>query len=816
MGIDSAEIEERISGALLEEIREKTRSKRGKGMFFALSLGSDGRAEVLVDFCPEKDFEGLSDCDVVVHSHFSGDLEPVELDSAAASVCAENGQGFYIIDRGATRIFALLDCTRSAKIEKLSVENTAFYLSSDGPLSKIFGGYEERPSQIALLRGICGVFNEDRIGVFEAGTGVGKSFAYLIPAMLWAEKNRERVVISTGTKNLQQQIFEKDIPLAKKIIGKEVSAVLVKGRANFVCLRRLSEVANSPDIFSDDKEILDKIYAWSRKTKDGSRSDLSFQPPESVWQRVNSEADACMGSRCPHRKKCFVMKMKKDAGDADILVVNHHLLFADVQSRIEGAGFQSSAVLPQYSRLIFDEAHGIEDSATSFFSGSLTRFKIQKQTNLLFRRRRGSVSGLLFTISALSDCEDRTAEIELEIESAREIFSELEKAADSFVAGNFSERLRESNGRASEKIVGEFLKLKKSLGLIAASVRAILDGIDDADRDEGAVWDTKAVLRRLDSFVEICQNYAGWVEHPELVFWVQRNRLPHSMVGEGENPFYFTFYQTPLDISPFMDTGVFEPMKSVVCVSATLGIEGRFDFWEKRMGLDSLDRARLSVGQFDSPFPYASNMVLAVPSDAPFPDNPNFQAFVEKAVSSLVLNAGGRTLVLFTSYDMLRKTFEAVGKILPKKSKIRLMKQGDDDSFRLLSIFKDDESSVLFATDSFWEGVDVPGRSLSQVVIVKLPFSVPSDPVFSARSEILEKNGGNPFMELSVPEAVIRFRQGFGRLIRRGDDRGAVVVLDRRIIEKRYGSTFTRSVPNTPRVYESLDGLLKKIRGFVV
>ena len=356
--------------------------------------------------------------------------------------------------------------------------------------------------------------------------------------------------------------------------------------------------------------------------------------------------------------------------------------------------------------------------------------------------------------------------------------------------------------------------MKKSVAKIVTSIRSVLDGIDELDRDEAAVWETKSVLRRLDGCVTVCQNYLDWNEHPELVFWIQKSRLPPSLAAGSDFPFYFQFVQTPLDISSLMNEGVFEPMKSVVCTSATLGIEGKFDFWEKRTGVSFVNSERVRRGVFSSPFPYDKNMILAVPSDAPFPDNQQFQQFLDFSVARLILAANGRTLVLFTSYDMLRKTFDGVSDSV-KNSGITILKQGDDDRFRLLSKFKEDTSSVLFATDSFWEGVDVPGESLRQVVIVKLPFGVPSDPVFSARSEIIEKNGGNSFMELSVPEAVIKFRQGFGRLIRRGDDKGAVVVLDRRIIEKRYGSIFVSSVPRTRHAYEPLSNLIMSAKAYL-
>lgn len=803
------EIIDRFSNSCLTYIKNKIQNNLETDIFFVGNFDKENRVETVFDFD-----ENLTKYNVLISVHNSKDLLPSRTDLEFISDCSENKIGFFIINDDCSKLNVVLESKKETVSEKLNVAETVSYLSKDGPLSKIFENYEERSSQMELLKNITEVFNCDSVGVFEAGTGVGKSFAYLIPSMLWSLKNKERVVISTGTINLQQQLIEKDIPIAEKIIGQDVKAVLVKGRQNYVCLRRLSEVINEPDLFDSDKDELETIYKWTKKTKNGSKSDLSVQPPESVWQRVNSEADVCMGMRCKHYAKCFVMKMKKEASEANLLIVNHHLLFADIQSRLDGAGFEGSAVLPSYKRLVFDEAHGIEEAATSFFSGNLSRFKIIKQLNLLYRRRKGAASGFLFTVSALSECEDKTSEVELSINEAKDSILELENVANSFLGNEAALRVYSNNAVAFIPVLEKIESLQKNLSTISSLMHSIIDGIPEEDNETDPVWETKSILRRLDGFVEICKNYLKWKEHSELVFWIQRLRLPPTMVIEGETPFYFQFMQTPLSVATLMNEGIFEPMSSVVCVSATLGIENKFDFWETRSGVSCIEPTKILRGTFKSPFPYDKNMVFAIPSDAPFPDAKEYQSFVEEATFKLIKNANGKTLVLFTSYDALRKTFDFVqGKI--KSSKIKLLKQGDDDRFRLLSQFKKDKESVLFATDSFWEGVDVPGESLSQVIIVKLPFGVPTDPVFSARSELIQNAGGNSFMELSVPEAVIKFRQGFGRLIRRGDDKGVVVALDRRLVEKRYGSIFTSSVPKTKRLYEPLDSILDKTKAYL-
>jgi len=817
---NSIDVKKRLSDDVVIQIKKEIKKAKGNEVFFEGQL--DGDLMISSIFAAARgnsntvpvNISEYSNADVLIHNHPSGNLTPSDADLIVASNCSEEGKGFFIINNSVSEIYVVMEPSKKSVIEQLDSDEVKSYLAKDGPLSKIYNQYEERPSQISLLKNITDVFNTDSVGIFEAGTGVGKSFAYLIPSILWSVKNKERVVISTGTINLQQQLSEKDIPLAQKITGTNIKAILVKGRQNYLCLRRLNEISKEPDLFSDDQAVFDKIFEWSKKTKNGSKSDLSFQPPENIWQRISSEADACMGMRCKYYSKCFVMKMKKEASDANILIVNHHILFADIQSRMDGAGFDGPAVLPMYKRIIFDEAHGIEDAATSFFSNYISRFKIIKQLNLLFKRRRGSASGFLFTISALSECDDKSAEIEIDIDNTKNIILELEDEANKFLGKENSVRIYSANSNSFEPVLKKIEKIQIAITKIISSLREIIDGIPEDYLDDPSVWETKSVLRRLDSVVAVCKNYEEWTKHNELVFWIQRSKLPPSMVADGEMPFYYVFMQTPLNIAPLMNEGIFESMSSVSCVSATLGIEGKFDFWEERTGVKLVNQDKVLHGIFESPFPYDKNMVFAVPSDAPFPDNLEYQKFVDYSVTELIKSAGGKTLVLFTSYDMLRKNYEVVREKL-KDLGITLLKQGDDDRFRLLSKFKEDTSSVLFATDSFWEGVDVPGDSLSQVIIVKLPFGVPSDPVFSARSELVQNSGGNPFMELSVPEAVIKFRQGFGRLIRRGDDKGAVIVLDRRIVEKRYGSIFLSSIPNTKRVYSPLTNMIKEIKPYL-
>lgn len=786
-------------------ISVKTGARGNDGMVLVNSALANREVE-------ENSAESSGSSHVVIHNHPSGLLKPSEADLNVASSYMEMGIGSYIVNNSVSDVYVIVEPVKPKVFSVLDEDKMAFFLSSQGPLAKKVESYEERPSQIELVKNVTSAFNSGKIAAFEAGTGVGKSYAYLIPSMLWAVKNKERVVISTGTINLQQQLVEKDIPAAQKIIGKKIKAILLKGRQNYLCLRRMNDAMEEKDLFTEDSELLENISAWSSTTETGSRSDLSFMPPDSVWSRVNSESDACMGARCPFHDSCFVMKVRKEAADANVIVVNHHLLFADIESRMNGVGYDDTAVLPPYRRIVFDEAHGIEDSATSFFSESINRLKLLKQINLLYRSYHGNVAGFLVQSSALSSSSDFYEKAEEYVEDIRASVTALDDLAMQAMENDFTARLHSHTLVRFRAVLKSLDDLRQCIGKFVSMARELLDGISEDDSILPCVFESKTVLRRLEDMVSLCKNFCEWEEHDDTVFWMQKTRLPPKKAGDDFLT-YVQFMQTPLDVSPLMNMGVFEPMSSVVCTSATLRTGTSFSYWNNRTGLSFVEEGRLIENTFESPFPYRSNVLFAVPHDAPFPDSPGFQDYVEETVFKLIMASGGRTLVLFTSYDSLRNAYNSTYKKLLNEG-IEAYKQGDDDRFRLLEKFKKNRESVLFATDSFWEGVDVPGESLSQVIIVKLPFAVPNDPVFQARSEAVEKRGGSPFMELSVPQAVIKFRQGFGRLMRRGDDRGVIVVLDRRIVEKKYGRLFTTSVPMTRRMYNPLADILAAIKKF--
>jgi ATP-dependent DNA helicase DinG len=660
-----------------------------------------------------------------------------------------------------------------------------------------------------LLALIIRAFNEDALVMAEAGTGVGKSFAYLLPAMRFALENKEKVVISTATITLQQQLFEKDIPLVASSMGDvKIKSVIMKGRGNYLCLRRLNDTLREGLLFEFDKKEIDSIVEWSHNTKTGAKSELSFMPSDTLWAGVCSESDLCLGNHCQWREQCFILALRKEANNAHIIVVNHHLLFADLAARYQGAGYENAVVLPPFNRLVIDEAHTIENAATSFFSQEFSRTGIFRQLTRLYNTRKANIHGLLVRLCAiLPSSEDRLDDMADAIQKIRVSTESLDNRALEIcgIEGIFRLSPAVDESFLKKSLFPNFKDLRKDILGLTNLIRDILENLDDEQTADPVVWEIKTIVRRLDDVAEICDVFCHYKKHEDNVLWIEKLNL--------KNTPWAVFTKTPLELAPILKDSVFSPNKTVVCVSATLAINDDFTFWASRCGIDSINTRLPLSGCFPSPFPYSSAVLLASPADAPIPDEEGYQEFVNKAVAKLAAVAGGSALVLFTSYQSLTSCYNAaVDELTPMG--IRCLKQGDDDRTRLLQAFLSDESSCLFATDSFWEGVDAPGDTLRLVIICRLPFRTPGDPVHEARREAVEKRGGNPFMELSLPQAVMKFKQGFGRLMRRSADKGVVAVLDGRILKKAYGNLFRQSLPDTKTSFSDLNFILQDIENF--
>lgn len=734
--------------------------------------------------------------DIVIHNHPSGLLKPSKADLEIASHLGNHGFGFYIINNEVSLYYSVAEPAYCQPIKPLEKRKLLDALEPDGPLSKIFQNYEYRESQVEMVSLISDAFNENKIAVAEAGTGVGKSLAYLLPAIEWAITNDEKVVISTATINLQQQIYEKDLPLAMEVLGKEVKSVLVKGRGNFICLRRLEQQMSELSLFEEENEELEVLNEWAGGCKEGCQSELSFKVSKANWNRVNSESDNCYGLRCKYREECFVLKMKKKAASSHLLVANHHLVFADIAYRSMGAGYEQAAVLPHFKKIIFDEAHNMENNATGFFSLSFNRFSLLKTISRLVNRNRSGYSGLINDLKKINLKKELIVDLP--------ILSEALLLAMDKVDG-YGIAIPDENPRATtlrycyetlnsyQKKFLEYLQdFSVKVNQLYNRLGTIKKEIPQEDQKENFVGtEITVLLSRLSEVASICNFFLHMNEHPDYVFYTKKEK-------SSKNDFFLNIVAAPIDISKKLQESLFEPIDTVVCTSATLSVGKSFDFFLKRTGIHFIEKDRLLIKSFPSPFPYHTNVLLQIPFDGPFPDAPIYLKYVQRYTYRALEMSEGRGLVLFTSIDMLEKVYDYCAPLLTELG-ITCFKQGDFDSALLLTKFKNDIHSVLFATNSFWQGVDSPGETLSIVIITKLPFSVPTDPLSQARHEAINASGKNAFFEMDLPEAVMKLKQGFGRLIRSKEDRGVVSILDTRIIKKSYGAIFLESLPETKR-----------------
>ncbi|MFC2294300.1 MAG: helicase C-terminal domain-containing protein [Leptotrichia hongkongensis] len=759
--------------------------------------------------------------EVIIHNHPSGVLIPSDEDVSISSMYGEVGGASYIVNNAVNDIYVIVPLKEFIKID---IDE---YFGENGVIHKNFGKFEVRREQYEMAKSIENSMNENKKLIVEAGTGTGKTIAYLLPTLLYAIENNLKVIVSTNTINLQEQLVNKDIPLLKKIINEDFNYQIVKGRGNYLCKRKLynidvTEKETDTEEERTEKNIIRNLIDWDKNvTRTGDRNELKYEISNSIWEKVNSEVDMCKGVKCPHYSKCHFFKARKNVADATLLIVNHHMFFADLAIRNQTGFYTNYSILPNYDIVVFDEAHNIEDTARNYFTFETSKISFGRLMGNIYNRRvvnssnGGAIVRLMTYLNESLSSEEYEKVDELKEDAIAELNIFYDKGIDIFdkLIYLFSEnnnnreikikidKQKMQSNKAFREVMEINSQFKESYGNLVIRINKFLNTVSNYNLEdkEGFLFEFSRYYERLKQYYKKFEFILEGKEEG-YVYWANVTTIRPNV----------KLYATPFDISDELNDNLFTKMDRMVFTSATLAVDNKFDYYKKSIGLMKENRRKIDERIVKSPFDYEKQMKVYIPEDALDPTNIEFLRDLEEFIEGVIKNTKGHCFLLFTSYSALNFLYNQLKSRFSEKE-YTLIKQNDFPRHEMIEIFKNSKNPILFGTDSFWEGVDVQGEQLQSVIITKLPFKVPNDPVTEAIIENIRKNGQNPFNDYQVPQAVIKFKQGVGRLIRSKTDSGNIIILDNRIIKKMYGKKFLSALPRN-KVVESKSEILKKMK----
>ncbi len=814
----------RFTPTAAEKLRQEIRRAGGVEVFAVGTLNKENLVDNIVVHCRGNSHSVPAllsrprTGNVVIHNHPSGILAASQADMVLANLYGEDGVGVVIVNNNVDRAMWVVE-PHLSKLQEIEEDAVRFFFEDQLP--KIMHDNEKRDGQLQMALEITAALNKGEIALLEAGTGTGKSLAYLVPSVLWALKNDSKIIVSTYTINLQSQLVSSDLPLVKAA-GLDFSYSLLKGRNNYLCRRRLKEMSER----NPKDENLKAIEAYAQKSSEGTRNDMQFPIDPDLWEDIGSDHDQTLRAKCPHYEECFYYRARREAAKSQILVVNHHLLLSDVVLKHESGG---EGILPKYNRIIIDEGHHLEDAATSMFGRKISTRSMRRSLSPLMtsRKKPGALEKIACSHAkengplpahAQKEAMDVLEELEL---ISRKLWERSETwmtelASECLSPENLSFRLKPDfkNDPLWRLRIAPLLKKAASEFNKAAAAVDKLTGVLEWLPEQARLDDPQPLLDLARSRRRL-ENHSGFLkafplisreesEDNPTVRWVEKAR------GRNKEP-TAALCMAPAEAGPALREQLFSKQKSVTACSATMTVNKSFNHFMSRCGLNkTIPGKQIRKAILPSPFKYEKQGILAIPNDFPEPNRPEYPEAIAPFIAKAIRCCDGGVFILCTSFSMIRNLNRLLLAELGHER--RILMHGEMGRQALLSRFMQLEDAILLGADSFWEGVNVKGKTLSMVIIPRLPFRVPTEPVQEARHELIEARGQNPFREYSLPQAALRLRQGAGRLIRSRSDTGAVLILDPRIDKKWYGEIFLNSLPPMRKIRTSGERVLMELK----